>query len=58
MRNGRGFEYASEVLRNDREMVLTAVRRDVLFLEYASEALRNDRAVVLKAVRQYALALL
>ena len=36
--------------RNDREVVLAAVKDNWLALRYASQALRNNRAVVLTAV--------
>ncbi|WP_156413390.1 DUF4116 domain-containing protein, partial [Legionella feeleii] len=35
--------YASETLKNDREVVLAAVAQSRLTLEYASETLKNDR---------------
>lgn len=43
--------------REDREVMLAAVRDDGLFLSYASDALRNDREIVLAAVRQDGMAL-
>ncbi len=50
--DGINLEYASEELRNDRELVLTAVSQDVgiFVLRYVSEELRNDREIVLKAI--------
>ena len=41
----------SNELRNDREVVLTAVSQDGRALEYASAEFKNDRKVVLAAVR-------
>ena len=46
------LEYASATLRNDRDVVLTAVQQNGRSLQYASETLRNDRDVVLAAVEQ------
>lgn len=43
--------------REDREVMLAAVRDNGLFLSYASDALRNDREIVLAAVRQDGMAL-
>ena len=51
------LEHASDALRNDRQLVLEAVRQNGLALEYASDALRNDREVVDGAVRQNGTAL-
>ena len=42
--------YASERLKNDKEVVLAAVKRSGAALEYASEELRDDREMVLSAV--------
>ena len=46
------LEYASATLRNDRDVVLTAVQQNGRSLQYASETLRNDRDVVLAAQEQ------
>ena len=51
--SGYALAYASEALRNDREVVLTAIGGALSgwdTLKYASISLRNDREVVLKAV--------
>ena len=47
--NGKELELLSDELRNDREVVLAAVRQSGSVLEYwyASEALKGDREVVL-----------
>ena len=55
------LQYAGEACRNDREIVLEAVRssgncrgafrRSGLLLRYAGEACRDDREIVLQAVR-------
>ena len=46
------LQHASEELRNDREVVLAAVKQNGKALELASEELRNDMAVVVEAVQQ------
>ena len=38
--------------RNDKQIVLAAVRRDGLALQYASDEMNNNREVVLAAVKQ------
>jgi hypothetical protein len=55
--NGLALEYASDDLKNDREVVLAAVQQNGLALEYASDDLKNDREVVLAAVQQDGFAL-
>jgi hypothetical protein len=37
-------------MKNDKEVVLSAVRRNGLHLQYASEFMKNCKDVVLKAV--------
>ena len=44
--------WASDELRNDREVVLAAVAQNGCALQYASEELRSDKEVVLTAVAQ------
>jgi len=46
-----------EALREDREVVLAAVKKNGRSLEYAEGGLRADREVVLAAVKQYGQAL-
>ncbi|MBF8263256.1 MAG: hypothetical protein HW387_921 [Parachlamydiales bacterium] len=46
------FQYASEALKNNREIVLVAVQQNGMALQYASEALKNNREIVLVAVQQ------
>ncbi|KAG2374728.1 hypothetical protein C9374_010472 [Naegleria lovaniensis] len=55
--DGFALEYASQELRNDREIVLEAVKQNGFALEYASQELRNDREIVLEAVKQNGFAL-
>lgn len=49
-KNGLALYYASDELRNDKEVVLVAVGNDGWALRYASKELRNDKEVVLEAV--------
>ncbi len=51
-RRGDYLEYASKYFRNDKDVVLKAVRQDGRSLKYASKELRADRSVVLEAVKQ------
>ena len=46
------LEHASDALKDDREIVLEAVKQNWLALEYASAALKDDREIVLEAVKQ------
>ena len=41
-RNGFALKYASETLKDDRDVVLAAVAQNGFALEYASETLKND----------------
>jgi hypothetical protein len=50
--DGLKLQYASDRLKNDKEIVLKAVSNYGLALRYASERLKNDKEVVLKAVSQ------
>ena len=54
----QALRYASEELKNDREVVLQVVKQDGGALRYASEELKNDREVVLAAVKQNGWALM
>lgn len=49
---GRALQFASEKLRNDKDVVLEAVKQDGRALRFASENLRNDKDVVLEAIKQ------
>ena len=46
------IKVASEELKNDREIVLTAVSKNSGALQYASEELKKDREIVLAARRE------
>ena len=46
------FQYATEVLKADRDFVLAAVRQNGVSLHYAPEAFQTDKDFVLAAVRQ------
>ena len=50
--DGRALQYASETLKNDKDVVMVAVTQDGDALTYASETLKNDREVVMAAVTQ------
>ena len=47
----RYIQYASDKLKGDRDIVLTAVTLDGSVLQYSSKALNDDREIVLAAVR-------
>ena len=51
------LEYVAERLKDDRGVVLAAVRKNGMALQYASERLKDDREVVLAAVRNNEMAL-
>jgi hypothetical protein len=51
------FEFAPLKLRNDREFVMEAVKKNVWVLPWASEKFKADREIVLEAVRKYSAAL-
>ena len=51
-RNGFALKYASETLKDDRDVVLAAVAQNGFALEYASETLKKDRNFLLDAVAQ------
>lgn len=57
-KDGLALEWATETLKADREVVLTAVSKGAFALEYASDKLKRDRLFVLEAVQSngYALA--
>ena len=50
--SGLALQYASEALRDDRRVCLTAVHVSGLALAFCSQRLRDDRGVVLVAVRR------
>ena len=47
------LRYASDTLKNDRDVVLAAVQHNGMVLHYASANLRNDQDIVLAAVQQH-----
>lgn len=49
--NGLNLQFASEELRNDKEIVLEAVQNRGSALQYASVELKNDREIVLEAIK-------
>ena len=50
--NGLALEYASDTLKNHRQIVLAAVRQHGSALYHASETLKNNHQIVLAAVTQ------
>ncbi|USE35937.1 DUF4116 domain-containing protein [Endozoicomonas sp. SCSIO W0465] len=48
-----GLKYASQSVRNDKDMVLPAIAAHPKDLEWVSEELRGDKDVVMAAVAQY-----
>ena len=54
---GDGLRFASEELRSDRGLVMTAVSQFGANLEHASEELRSDRDLVMTAVSKHGAAL-
>ena len=42
--------YASDELKNDREMVLAAVNKNGAYLRYVSDEFKNDREIVTAAI--------
>ncbi len=50
--NEISLEYASEELRNDREIVLEAIKNSGYAILYASEELQKDRNFIMKAVKE------
>lgn len=50
---GNALQYASNELKDDRDVVLAAVKNDGLALEHASDVLKADKEVVLAAGTQH-----
>jgi hypothetical protein len=46
------FEYASQTLRGDREIVMKAVKQWGLVLEHASDECKKDLDIVKEAIKQ------
>jgi hypothetical protein len=46
------LDFASDQLKNDKDVVLEAVKQNDYALYYASEQLKNDKDIVLEAVKQ------
>ena len=47
------LQFATEELKGDHEIVMTAVSQDGLALQFATEELRGDREIVMAAVSQH-----
>ena len=50
--SGVSLQYGSKAARDDKLLVLTAVKHNGLDLAYASDRLKSDRDVVITAIRQ------
>jgi hypothetical protein len=50
------LKFASKKLRNDKEIVLEAVKKNGLMLKFASNELRNDKEIILAAIKNHAYA--
>ena len=50
--SGKNLKYASESLKNDKEVVMLAVKKLGIALKYASESLKNDMDVVKMAIEK------
>ena len=50
--DGQALYYGSKSIRNDKEIVLEAVKKKGLILKYASYELREDKEIALAAVKQ------
>ena len=50
--NGCALEYASDELKNDKEVVMIAVAQNGWALEYASDEMKSDKEVATAAVMQ------
>lgn len=55
--DGELLKHASNDLKNDKEIVLTAIKNSYLSLQYASEALKDDKDFVMTAVKKCGLSL-
>ena len=55
--NSSILRYGPEVLKKDKEVILTAVKQNGLSLFFANQELKNDKEVVLTAIEQNGLAL-
>ena len=50
-KNSFALKYASNELRNNKDIILQAVKNDCGAIRHASEELRNDKDIVLQAVK-------
>ena len=51
IRNGHHISYMSDELRDDRDVVLAAVDKDVWALSFASDRLKDDENIILEAIK-------
>lgn len=52
--SSQSLYYASDELKNDRELVQIAMKRNIFNLEFASEQLRDDKELILEGIDLYA----
>ena len=57
LNGGFVLQYLSEELKNDRDVVMEALKKDSFALEYASEDLKKDKEIVKTAIEKRGLAL-
>lgn len=50
-KDGWNFKYASDRLKNDREVVLEAVKKEASVIFYVDKKLKNDKEIVLEACK-------
>ena len=55
--NGGVLKFVSDELKNDREIVLKAVKKSFYALAFASEELKNDKEIVMETAKQYSVVL-
>ena len=52
MNDGEALRYASDDLRDDYEVVLAAISKDVVSICYASDELKNNKSIMLIAIKK------
>ena len=51
-KSNNDFMYVSEKLKNDKEVVMEAVKRNGLMYQYVGDALKDDKVVIMTAILQ------
>ncbi len=57
LENGFSLEFASKIIKDDKELVCVSLKNNGMNLEFASDRLKDDIEVVLEAMKQNAMAL-